>query len=245
MNYDEYNIYICNRVLKQGQEPDKQVWLITYGSGCQSLNHEMLSSNGLVIDQCYTVTWRESKYTLIHLPKQNRTRSTAIIKIMHKLNVAYGIITVSILGFDCIASNTKENKDDSLENHPGFKRIIEVLNTDIEMLDWWMEVGDISSNRKGLLWKFIESTEVSLMTKAQLQRKVKEWSPLIKEYKDLKDANTILTTELRSMEEKLTTTERMLCDERNAADDLLKKLLSKIKKCDELEREIDILRRTQ
>ena len=47
------------------------------------------------------------------------------------------------------------------------------------------------------------------------------------------------------MEEKLTTTERMLCDERNAADDLLKKLLSKIKKCDELEREIDILRRTQ
>ena len=144
----------------------------------------MFHKCGLEIDQSFTVAWRELKYTLIHLSKEKKARLSVITKVMHKLQEIYGIVNGNIFGFDSITSNTKATDQITLETHPGFKQMVRILNTKRNELEWWMQNDhDILNNRKGLLWKYIEETDASNMTKAQLIRRVNEWAPIIRGFK--------------------------------------------------------------
>ena len=175
----------------QKREPTKQIWLLTYGSACKSVDNAMLAHCGLTIDECYTATWRESKYTLIRLRKEHRIRQSGFAKIMKQLQIEFEILGTGIFGFDTISYNS-EARDESLRFHPGFKLIVDTLNRDPDNLEWWMLNGDIQSNRKGLLWKHMHAINPAEMTKAQLIMRLQNQDKLLDEIKSLKQENATL-----------------------------------------------------
>ena len=204
------------------------------------MNHEMLRSSGLIVDQCYTFAWRESKYTLIHVSDQSRTRISNIQKLMTKLQAEHGIIPASICGFETIISNGRNNTDE-LENHPGFRLIVDALNTKRDALEWWMETGDLINNRKGLLWKHIEDIDVTTMTKAQLTKRAREWVEMKKEIEALRASNTFLNGQIQhagdTMKPKPPSTRTILSSYRknHAARDLMKQVIKAEKKLNKQE----------
>jgi hypothetical protein len=174
----------------------KQIWLITYGSSCQSITHEMLLDCGLQVDECYTAVWRESKYTLVHIEKAGRLRKTAMDKIMLLMHATFQIVETEIFGFDSVSCNSKSDQTSfALEEHPGFRILVDNVNKDPIELDWWMrcEAEDLYANRKSLLWKHIERTDATSMTHAQLVDRVKKWAPLVQEVAELRQMNSILS----------------------------------------------------
>ena len=165
----------------QKREGGKQIWLISYGSAADGfIDHEMLSSSGIIVDECYSVLWRESKYTLFHLARENRVRRSAVVKAMHRMKGSFGIVGSEIFGFDSVSCNAGKNNN-ALESHPGFKFMVETLNTSSGNLIWWMKEGNVETNRKGLLWKHMDGTDPDQMTKAQLVRLVREWVPSLQQ----------------------------------------------------------------
>jgi hypothetical protein len=199
------------------------LWLLTYGSCCASITQPMLEACGLELDECYTTAWRESKYTLIRLNRLRRVRRTAFVKIMRQLHELHGIIGTEIFGFE-MASCSSQTTDESLFDHPGFKHIVHAMNKDISRLEVWMREGDVLTNRAGLLWKHIESTEPEKMTRAQLIK-------LVKEYDELKRVHAVTAAKLRAAE-----TEYM--GERTLNQQIVDMLSAKIRECGELQREL-------
>lgn len=237
----DYFIFTCMKLQKR--ESDRRIWLITYGSGCQSVTHAMMRENGLCVDECYTVTWRESKYTLFRLSKENRFRASSIAKVMQRLRESYDIVGSGLFGFSSVSFNDG-NKDELLVDHPGFKRIVEVLNKAPESIEWWMESGDLFSNRKGLLWKHFENTDPLSMTKAQLVQCVTKWSPIVKEAETLKESNSLLGRRLQETEHELEEVRTAFNKERKCSDDFFHQLRAKIRECHELREKNDELQET-
>lgn len=201
----------------------------------------MLAQFGLVVDECYSILWRESKYTLIHLSKENRVRRTSIIKVMQRMKDAHGIVRTEIFGFDSVSCNSVQ-KDESLESHPGFMQMVEKLNSQPEHLKWWMSEGTIESNRKGLLWKFIECTNPNEMTRAQLIQRVSEWGPVVKDCKETNERCSFLSERLQETERVLQETTVAYEKERGLNDNLMQQLAQKIEECGDLHRELLRLR---
>ena len=155
----------------------KHTWMITYGASCPSINQQMLRSNGLEVDECYTIAWRESKYTLFHLPYTGRVRESSIFKTMQRLKDSHGINLGGILGYDAIASNTTEQ---NIESHVGFKRMIQVVNSQPETMEWWMQnESDLINNKRGVLWKYLHAVPPTEMSKAQLIKRLQDQEQLL------------------------------------------------------------------
>jgi len=224
----------------QKQDSDKRIWMISYGSACKSITSEMMSEAGLIVDECYTVLWRESKYTLFHLSRQNRTRATAIYKMLKNLKEAHGIIDSGLFGFDSVSCND-EVKGERLNDHPGFRHMVHILNENRDGLEWWMQSGDLDSNRKGLLWKHLECTDPSLMTRFQLVQRVRTLGPLVKEVGDLKGLNTTLEGQLRAVEKSAEQAWTSYHKERKCSDDFFDQLRAKIRECHYLKSKNDEL----
>jgi hypothetical protein len=141
----------------------------------------MLATCGIIVEECYTAEWRESKYTLIRLNREHRIRRNAFMNKMLELKDVHGIIGTEIFGFESVACNSV-SQNESLFAHPGFKTIVDTVNKDISKLESWLKEGTITDNRKGLLWKFINDNPM-LMTRAQLIQRVCEWGPIVMEHK--------------------------------------------------------------
>ena len=148
----------------------KGIWLITYSACSPDITPEMLHSQSVLCNECYTITWRESKYALIHLKQAHRIRLSAMKKSMQQLNERYKIQGSSIVGYEPLASH--EHGESSVTEHPAFKRMVELLNKGKDIVTW-LENGDVTSNRKGLLWKYIENTDPKDKTHGQLVQQVK------------------------------------------------------------------------
>jgi hypothetical protein len=193
----------------------KQLWLITYGSSSESITHEMLKGCGLKIEECYTATWRESKYTLIRMNQAHRLRRTGMQKVMDQLLKKHRVIETEIFGFDSVSSNSKADHT-SLEDHPGYKLMVQKANSNPIDLEWWIRKGvkDLASNRKGLLWRHIDSTDAKDMTRTQLIQRVEKWKPVVKEIEELKTTNAMLMERVRELEQTVR-------DERTFNDNML------------------------
>ena len=76
--------------------------------------------------------------------------------------------------------------------------LVEVLNTRQADLEWWMKSGELTSNKNGLLWKHIEAVPAEKMTKAQLIKRINDWTPIVQGYKNLKQENASLQQALLS-----------------------------------------------
>ena len=133
----------------------KCIWLITYSACSSNIEFQMLHTTGIECDECYTISWRESKYTLIHLNRLKRARLSKMKKAMAHLENTFGVKGSCIMGYETLSSNEKEL---NVTEHPGFKRMVELMNAKSEELKSWLKEGNIFTNRKGLLWKYIEGT---------------------------------------------------------------------------------------
>ena len=147
----------------------------------------MLKESGINADECYTTVWRESKYTLFHSPKADRVSMDAMKQATKVMQENHQIVfNATVFGYDALSSNDTSTGE-SLENHPGFKRMVYLLNAESDDLKWWIDKDgvDIRDYRKGLLWKYIESTDPETMTHKQLVSRVKAWAPVMQLHKNL------------------------------------------------------------
>ena len=205
------------------------------------MDHCILFAYKLEVEECYTATWRESKYTLIRLSKENRIRRTAFARIIHLMKDDHGIIGTEIFGFDVVSCNSQTD-DEKLSTHPGFNFIVQMLNTDITKLEWWMKEGEILSNRKGLLWKYLKDTDPKQMTRAQLIQRVKEWGPSIKEFTELKTAYSFLMAKQDETEHAYKSASSRYENEKKLNEEFTRMLTAKMNECCELKKELIRLR---
>ena len=162
----------------------------------------MLKHCGLKVEECYTATWRESKYTLIRVHKAHRLRRSGMQKVMDQMLKKHRVIETEIFGFDSVSSNSKAEHA-SLEDHPGYKRMVQKANTKPIDLEWWIHKGaqDLAANRKGLLWRHIDSTDAKSMTRSQLIQRVEMWRPVVMEVEELKTTNSMLMEQVRELQQ--------------------------------------------
>jgi hypothetical protein len=162
----------------------------------------MLIDQNVKVDECYTAVWRESKYTLIHCTKVDRITMQALKLAMDSLQKLHGIsLNATILSYEALSSNDSHTGE-SLEIHPGFKKIVHLLNTQSEDLKWWIAGGNnIHNHRKGMLWKYIETTDPIKMTHGQLVTKVNSWKPIVEESENMKSMLEVLNPMLQAKEE--------------------------------------------
>ena len=119
------------------------------------------------IDECYTLTQRDLKYTIIHLTKKQTL--TSVQKMLKKAETYHGIKPTNVFGYDCIAGN-----DSTLPDHPGMRLMIENMNKRNDSFEYWLLKDDLYSNTRGILYKFLTDVDRSKMTKSQLEFLVKQ-----------------------------------------------------------------------
>ena len=225
----------------QTVEHPKKIWLFTYGAGCPDITHEMLDENDLHAEECYTIQWRESKYTLANLIKKQR--HFTIIKRLKVLKAKYNVIESQIIGYESLAGHCLYPDEPRLDQHPGFQRLVDVLNNDLSSLKIWMKEKDIMTNKRGLLWPFIETLPTDQASTAQLKRMVEKWRPMVHEYEKLKPSHESLMRRLEDREARLESMAVTLDRERQFNVEISAQLSAKRIECTELQKELVILRR--
>jgi hypothetical protein len=120
-------------------------------------------------------------------------RGSALQKILIKMQIDHNIIPSAIDGYDTLASTVKEDSSASMEEHPGFKRMIQLLNEDIHEIRSWMQSGTITTNKSGVLWVHISSIDLNSLSKGQLVKRVQKWESIGSELERLKNMNAMLS----------------------------------------------------
>lgn len=184
----------------------------------------------------YTITWRESKYTLFRLSHASRKRSTSLQKIMLHMNADHGIKGTEIVGYDMISSNCKDSA--CIQDHPAFRRIVQLINTKRDEVRTWMETESIETNKSGLLWDLLEPKNPTTMTKRQLEDRINEWAPLIKEYESLKPAHDSLASVYLVQSHELAKAREDLKKEKQQCDAFFQQLCEKIDECGDLKKRL-------
>lgn len=172
----------------RAQESPKAAWMITYTAMSPDITREMLAQVTIECDECYTIAWRESKYTLIHLRQSHKIRGTAFSKIMTRLHDEFRVQGSSIVGYETLMPN--KHDEFAISEHPAFKRMVELINTDRPFYAW-IEKGEVRSYRRGLFWKHIKGIGPEQKTHAQLVAQIRQWAPIVQEVDALRDENRI------------------------------------------------------
>lgn len=183
------------------QESAKTTWLITYAAGSPDITYEMLHSFSIKCTECHTTTWRESKYTLLHLHTSHRIRTSTLSKAMEKMRSEHNIKGSSITGYEPIASDHKTMSP--LTEHPGFMRIVELMNQKSDELRSWLETGSVYTNRHSVLWNHIESRDPASMSRSQLVERVKLLTSIAEEHKTTKAAHEALHVAYMNLDREL------------------------------------------
>jgi len=135
--------------------------LVSYGSSGESITHSMLSPySGIIVDECYTLSQRDLKYTLIH--SQVRVSKWTMSNILKDLDKNYGIKSTAVFGYDEISIG------DDIESHPGLKLMIEHIAAKSPLFQYWMRNGSLGTNARGILYKYLPRDLVEKVTRAQL-----------------------------------------------------------------------------
>jgi len=211
------------------RETAKAIWMITYAACSVDITHQHLHEEKVLCDECYTIQWRESKYTLIHLKQKNKTRMSAMNKAMKQMDEKYGIKGSCITGYDTLMCN--EQDEFEMEDHPAFKRMLDHINKDIQFAYWLEQGGSIKEYRKGIFWKHTTATDPKIKTHGQLVRQIKEWTPIIQESDSIRSENALLRSTLIEKENELKEIQTVMsiCDKQN--EELTMQLIKKTKEC--------------
>lgn len=183
-------------------DSQKHIWLITYTVCSPDITADILASEGVKCDECHSISWRESKYTLIHLGGNNKLRASILQKAMASLETKHSIKQSHIVGFDPLASNDKHTVH-GVEEHPGFLKLVEAINETPDAVRSWLQEGTVLTNKKGVLWKYLRTTDFRAMTKGQLVAKLSEWEPIVKRTTETNAENDALKTALSIREKEM------------------------------------------
>ena len=149
-------------------------YLLTYGSSGRSLTHEMFQIQSKVeVDECYTLTQRDLKYTLVHI--KNRAVRSTMTSMMCKFDEMFNIKAANVFGYPYVSLGNE------IDEHPGMKMIIENVKKNANALECWTSDGDIRKYKRGLLYPYLPGFDVQDMTKAQLVNHVKELNEKIRD----------------------------------------------------------------
>jgi len=163
------------------------------------MTHEMLSSHGFGVSECYTLTQRDFKYTLVRF--DTRVYRSQLVSFQKDS----GIIEQSIPGFESIAHNKDRNTVD-FDGHPGLSLIIEHLNKRSSELVAWMDGGG-NCLVDGILWDQLESVDHGRMRKSRLVSIIKEtnakYKDLSSRFEALEQQNDLLATELAECKDEI------------------------------------------
>ena len=158
-------------------------FLVTYGSSGATITHSMWAEHSkLIVDENYTLTQRDLKYTLMHT-KQRTYRST-VSSFMNKMSDILGIKKTNVFGYETVSMSSE------IDDHPGMKLIIESVNSGSPSLDCWTADGDVRKNRRGLLYHHLVGISEESMSK----------SMLVKHARDLKKKNEEMSAKLAATE---------------------------------------------
>jgi len=150
------------------RESSKKIWLMSYGANGPNITHSSWNSmTKIPIDECYTLAQRDMKYTLVHAKK--RVTAYAIGKVMEIIEQETGIKRVSIFGYSELSAGS------DIMEHPGMKLIIEHVNRGSQLLESWLECGNIQSNKRGILNRFLVSVDLSHMSRIQLLNYIRDY----------------------------------------------------------------------
>jgi hypothetical protein len=170
---------------------------MTFGSCSPDLTVEMLGKLKENVNEIHNVTWRESKYVLLCLDRKGRMRTSQMQKIISGLSKTHGIISTEIMGYESITGNGKKNEE--IKQHPGFRQMVECLQegkTD-EVRSW------TSDKNKGILQRFVGTTDIELMSKQQLLQTCRNWAPIVKEAEPFRATFDAVQNELAAAEGQL------------------------------------------
>jgi hypothetical protein len=223
----------------QQQESAKTIWLVTYASGSPDLTHQLLSKHKLKCVECHTITWRESKYTLLRLDRTaSRIRRSGLQRVMDVLREEDGIKSSYIEGYEALSSNGRNQDNADIAEHPGFRRMVQLLNERPHEIRQWMLSGDVHTNRASLLWNHIEARNPRSLSRGQLIQRVEELTRVAEAHTELKPAHEALQTAFGALEREMQRTQAMLNEERAHAEDFFQRLMEKIAECGTLRRQI-------
>lgn len=148
--------------------------LLTYGASGKSITHEMCMETGRVtIDECYTLTQRDLKYTLVHI-LQRTVRST-MSNLMCHLDEKYQIKSACVFGYDAVLMGSE------IDQHPGMLLIIENIKRASSALECWMATGEPHTNKQGMLYIHLKDNQPEAMTKTQLLKQLRELKRSVEE----------------------------------------------------------------
>ena len=155
----------------------KRIWLITYGASCTSITPTMCSELGIEIDQCYTLSQRDFKYTLIHLIKK---KTPAMIrKMLNDAETTHGIKLNNLFGYESVTGN-----DSDLQHHPGMKLMIHHMNRKNDCFEAWLLKPDLYTNAKGIMHRFLTIEEIPKLTRSQLEFYTEKLEEKLKEQRE-------------------------------------------------------------
>ena len=136
-------------------------FLVSYGSSGENITPSMFSSYPVIkMDECYTLSQRDLKYTLFH--NQKRLAKSNVACIFKDLEKKNGIRCAAVFGYEEISMG------DEIDSHPGFKLMVEHMNAKSSFFECWMLNGSLEINVRGLLYRYISQNLVSSMSKSQL-----------------------------------------------------------------------------
>ena len=210
----------------------KTIWMITYGAGCTDITHELIKECGLDALECYTTEWRESKYTLVRLSSRQRRISfeTKIKEVLKK----YHILLSELTGYDSVAGNCMKT---DLDAHPGFQKMVELINKGSAAITCWDQGKDIHSDVHGIFWTYLE-VPPNQATFAQLKRMVSKYQPMARELESLKPEYQSVMSRLSDRETSLEIAVQRLRNEREYSEKITAELSEKRKECTELKTQL-------
>ena len=147
---------------------------MTFGSSSPDVTIEMLEACGVKdeVKAIHNATWRESKYTLLSLSRKGRMRGSQVNALVKKLSKEHSMVSTEIMGYESIIGNIRKS-DDSIPFHPGFKLMVDFLQTGKgdNVRSWTKETAPSSSKRKAqsYLQRHVGTSDIDAMSKAQLQ----------------------------------------------------------------------------
>ena len=135
--------------------------LVTYGASGASIIHNMFDENKKIqVDECYTLSQRDLKYTLLH--STSRITRSIVSSILCRFDEKYSIKLAGVFGYHAISIG------DEIDEHPGMSLIAGELNKTPTSLQSWMAFGTIKENKRGLLFPYLTDIQMEKMTRAQL-----------------------------------------------------------------------------
>ena len=149
------------------------------------------------VDECYTLTQRDLKYTLLHI-RARVVRST-ITSMMTRLDEIYGIKCVNVFGYNGVSLGSE------IDDHPGMMLIADNIKRETQSLECWIEGGDIRKYRRGLLHYCLPGFEVKDMSRLQLLNHIKELDARINESRSTiagMESAVLETEQLRNLVER-------------------------------------------